>query len=759
MPAYPGTMAVQIPNRPPKVDTTGTAQPRERLAAFEIRTYRVLLLIGVILIPSLRAMHVAVDPDAVDPWWPRLALSALLTGVLVATWLSRAPRIRTLIYTCYYLITGWLFYLIWANQLAPPYAVALLVVVAGLTAGFSGRRPLAIYGGLTLLTLVVLAPSIPAPRMDPRLYLLYAVVLAVLTVVGMGSRMRVEEKLQASRERFALAAHGANDGLWDWNVLRGVVFYSTRWKALLGLEPDEVGGSIGEWLERVHPEDRERVEAALTELEQSTDTHFEVEYRARHADGSYRMMIARGVVLRDRHGRVIRLTGSHSDVTERKRAEQQLLYDALHDALTRLPNRVLFLDRLERFLHHAQRRQDFRFAVLFIDLDRFKVVNDSLGHPVGDGLLVEVARRLEPLLRPEDTLARLGGDEFAVLVDDVHDAEDAVRIAERIHKGFAAPFEPRGQRLYVTASIGIALGGAGDSTESLLRDADTAMYRAKRQRSRYALFDEAMHADAVLQLELENDIRHAIERREFVTHYQPLVRLDSGEIIGFEALVRWHHPQRGLLLPDIFVPLAEETGLISEIGRWVLDQSCALLQQWNAMLPPDQPFTLTVNVSGKQFLDEQFADEVVAVLQSRQVPRGALKLELTETAMMEDSHAAAYVLERLREHGVSVWIDDFGTGYSSLAYLQRLPVDSLKISRQFVTGLSAAGSEGALVRAIVSLAATLGMETIAEGVETEEQRVALVQLGCRIGQGWLFAPALDAEQATRMLQRPLVVAG
>ncbi|MGH7443499.1 MAG: putative bifunctional diguanylate cyclase/phosphodiesterase, partial [Longimicrobiales bacterium] len=349
-----------------------------------------------------------------------------------------------------------------------------------------------------------------------------------------------------------------------------------------------------------------------------------------------------------------------------------------------------------------------------------------------------------------------GGDEFAVLVDDVHDAEDAVRIAERIQQSLADPFVARGQRLYVSASIGIALGGVGDSTEALLRDADTAMYRAKRQRTRYALFDEAMHRDAVFQLELENDIRHAIARQEFVTYYQPLVRLETGEIIGFEALVRWNHPQRGLLMPDVFVPLAEETGLISDIGRWVLDQSCALLQRWNEILPPGQPFTLSVNVSGKQFLDECFADEVIAVLRHRRVPHSALKLELTETAMMEDSAAAARVLDRLREHGVSVWIDDFGTGYSSLAYVQRLPVGSLKIAREFVTGLPGVGNEAALVRAIVSLASTLGMDTIAEGVETEAQRRALCDLGCHIGQGWLFAPALDADAATRMLQQPLV---
>src|SRR5690606_21810191 len=654
----------------------------------------------------------------------------------------------------YAAVTAWLLALVAINAFAWQYALTLLVFVAGLAAGIAERRLLTWYGlgsaaGLALVILLV-----QEPRVDLAPYIGAVAILALLSFTGFGTRMRVEERLVESRQRFALAAWGASDGLWDWNVVRGVVFYSTRWKATLGYAPNEIGHSLDDWLDRVHPEDRGAVEATLDALHEG-GAHFEVEYRMRHAHGTWRNMLSRGAVLRDRNGRVMRVAGTQVDTTSRKRAEQQLLHDALHDTLTGLPNPALFLDRLERFLHHAQRRPSFRFAVLFIDLDRFKVVNDSLGHPAGDSLLIDVARRLELLLRPEDTLARLGGDEFAVLVDDVRDGEAAVRIADRIQQALNEPFRTRGQRLYVSASIGIALGGAGSTTDALLREADTAMYRAKRQRSRYALFDEAMHAEAVLQLELENDIRHAIERNEFVTHYQPLVRLDTGELIGFEALVRWQHPQRGLLMPDVFVPLAEETGLISDIGRWVLDESCALLQRWQELLPEGQPFVLSVNVSGKQFLDERFADEVISVLRRRQVPHSALKLELTETAMMEDSAAAARVLDRLRAHGVSVWIDDFGTGYSSLAYLQRLPVGSLKISRHFMTGLENGESEAALVRAIVSLAATLGLETIAEGVETEAQRQILRDLGCRVGQGWLFAPALDAEAATRMLRRPL----
>jgi diguanylate cyclase (GGDEF)-like protein/PAS domain S-box-containing protein len=725
-----------------------------RLSGYEIRTYRVLLAVTSVLVLALQPLYVAADPLARDPWLLRALTAAACLAVLATTFRLRTPSLRYVVLAAYAAVTAWLLALVAINAFAWQYALTLLVFVAGLAAGIAERRLLTWYGlgsaaGLALVILLV-----QEPRVDLAPYIGAVAILALLSFTGFGTRMRVEERLVESRQRFALAAWGASDGLWDWNVVRGVVFYSTRWKATLGYAPNEIGHSLDDWLDRVHPEDRGAVEATLDALHEG-GAHFEVEYRMRHADGTWRNMLSRGAVLRDRNGRVLRVTGSQVDITSRKRAEQQLLHDALHDTLTGLPNRALFLDRLERFLHHAQRRPSFRFAVLFIDLDRFKVVNDSLGHPAGDSLLIDVARRLELLLRPEDTLARLGGDEFAVLVDDVRDGEAAVRIADRIQQALNEPFRTRGQRLYVSASIGIALGGAGSTTDALLRDADTAMYRAKRQRSRYALFDEAMHAEAVLQLELENDIRHAIERNEFVTHYQPLVRLDTGELIGFEALVRWQHPQRGLLMPDVFVPLAEETGLISDIGRWVLDESCALLQRWQELLPEGQPFVLSVNVSGKQFLDERFADEVISVLRRRQVPHSALKLELTETAMMEDSAAAARVLDRLRAHGVSVWIDDFGTGYSSLAYLQRLPVGSLKISRHFMTGLENGESEAALVRAIVSLAATLGLETIAEGVETEAQRQILRDLGCRVGQGWLFAPALDAEAATRMLRRPL----
>ncbi len=738
--------------------TLPTADGPDRLSAYEIRTYRVLTAVSVVLVLAQRALIVVSDPAAVDPWPLRVLAAALCASAFAATWYVHTTMLRRIVYASWLAVTLLLLALAGLNAFAWEYALTLLAFVAGFTAGFADRRLLAWYGGTVSAGLALVMLAVPAPLIDLRVYVGAAAILGLLSYIGFGTRMRVEERLLASRERFALAAYGANDGLWDWNVVRGVVFYSTRWKAMLGYGPHEIGRTLEDWLGRVHPEDRGALDATIAALD-GGGAQFQVEYRIRHADGSWRHMVARGAVVRDRRGRVVRVTGSQADVTARKHAEQQLLHDALHDALTGLPNRALFLDRLERFLHHAQRRPAFRFAVLFIDLDRFKVVNDSLGHSAGDSLLIDVARRLELLLRPEDTLARLGGDEFAVLVDDVRDAEDAVRIADRIQHALAEPFRTRGQRLYVSASIGIALGGAGDSTDALLRDADTAMYRAKRQRTRYALFDEAMHAEAVLQLELENDIRQAIERHEFVTHYQPLVRLDTGEIIGFEALVRWAHPERGLLMPDVFVPLAEETGLISDIGRWVLDESCALLQRWSAMLPEGQPFTLSVNVSGKQFLDERFADEVISVLRERQVPHSALKLELTETAMMEDAAAAARVLDRLRAHGVSVWIDDFGTGYSSLAYLQRLPVGSLKISRHFLTGLQQGGPEAALVRAIVSLAATLGLDPIAEGVETEEQRAALCELGCRIGQGWLFAPALDADAATRMLQQPLALLG
>jgi diguanylate cyclase (GGDEF)-like protein len=450
---------------------------------------------------------------------------------------------------------------------------------------------------------------------------------------------------------------------------------------------------------------------------------------------------------------------------ERKRAEDKLVHDASHDPLTGLPNRALFLDRLQRAVARGARHADYRFAVLFIDLDRFKVVNDSLGHGAGDSLIVQVGARLLASLRREDvlarpsadgdadidTLARLGGDEFTVLLDDIRDPSDAVRVAERIQAALGQPFVVDGHEVYASASIGIATSSTGYATpEEVLRDADLAMYRAKSLgKARSELFDQAMHVMAVKRLQLETDLRRALQQQEFVLHYQPIVALATGRTTGFEALVRWRRAGE-LVYPGEFIDVAEDTGLILFLGLWVLREACATLRRWHAEFPRAAPLTMSVNVSARQFAQADFVPQVAQIVRETGVDARALRLEITESVTMGDAERTIQVLTSLREIGVRLSIDDFGTGYSSLSYLHRLPLDVLKIDRSFVAAMRP-GSDGLqIVNTIMDLARNLGMDVVAEGTETAEQVAHLTSLGCDFGQGYYFSRPVDEEA---MLQR------
>jgi diguanylate cyclase (GGDEF)-like protein/PAS domain S-box-containing protein len=442
-----------------------------------------------------------------------------------------------------------------------------------------------------------------------------------------------------------------------------------------------------------------------------------------------------------------------TDVTERRSLEDQLVHDAFHDVLTGLPNRALFMDRLGQCLRHALRRKDTKFAVLFLDLDRFKVINDSLGHMAGDQLLVEVARRLERCVRPGDTAARLGGDEFTVLVDDVKDGADAAQVAERVQQQLKLPFKLCGQEVFTSASIGIALSETGyDRPEDVIRDADIAMYRAKsRGGARHEVFDRAMHARAVALLRMETDLRRAIERGEFVIHYQPIVSLRDGRISGFEALVRWNHPHRGLVGPLEFMRMAEETGLVIDIDRWVLREACRQLHEWHLKYPGARPLSVSVNLSGKQFSQPDLPDHLEKTLRATGLHGDCLGLEITESVLLEHSEGANQLLNDLRTGGTRLYLDDFGTGYSSLSYLHKFPIDVLKIDRSFVSSIQAAGEGTEIVRTIVSLAQNLDIHVVAEGVETSEQLAALKALRCEYAQGWAFSKAVPREEAEAML--------
>jgi diguanylate cyclase (GGDEF)-like protein len=437
----------------------------------------------------------------------------------------------------------------------------------------------------------------------------------------------------------------------------------------------------------------------------------------------------------------------------RARMEDQLRHNTLHDALTGLPNRTLFMERLSHAIARSKRRKEYLFAVLFLDLDRFKVVNDSLGHQVGDELLVAVAQRLMSCLRMEDTVARLGGDEFAILLENISDISDAGRIAERIQRELAAPVNLSGYEVFTSVSIGIVdSASAYGLPDYMLRSADMAMYRAKSSgKARYEMFDRRMHAQALARLQTETDLRHALERQEFSVHYQPMVSLDTGRICGMEALLRWNHPERGVVTPGEFMAVAEETGLVVPIGRWVLNEACRQLAEWHRTFSGSPPLSMSVNLSVRQIAQSDLVDSVREALEESGISPEMLKLEVTESVIVENPGSASTILADLKDLGVELYMDDFGTGYSSLSYLSQLPIDAIKIDRSFVSEMDALDKHFQLVRTVLTLARSLNLRAVAEGVTTEAQMLALRKMGCEQAQGFYFAPPLLVEEAARLL--------
>jgi diguanylate cyclase (GGDEF)-like protein/PAS domain S-box-containing protein len=485
-----------------------------------------------------------------------------------------------------------------------------------------------------------------------------------------------------------------------------------------------------------------------------------IEEKETQAGGEDRWVSTTKLPLRDRDGNIVGTFGISRDITARKKAEEQLQRQAFYDPLTNLPNRALFVERLKHLFQRSRRALGSPlFALLYLDLDRFKSVNDSLGHEAGDALLISAARRLERCLRPGDTLARLGGDEFTVVLDEISSAADATGVAERIHAELTAPIEVGGYEVFTSVSVGIALSSAGyQGPEEMLRDADTAMYRAKAGgRARHEVFGSDMHQRAVTSLQLETDLRRALDRHEIVPYYQPIVNLDTGEVVGFEALARWRHPTRGMVPPDLFIPVAEETGLVGTIGEWMLAESCRQARAWQRKYPSWAKLEISVNISARQLSQGGLPAEVERVLAATGLDPACLMLEITESTLMDNLNAGAGVIQRLHAMSVGLHLDDFGTGYSSLAYLNSFPVHALKVDRSFVSRMDSAPEQSAIVKAIVSLAHNLGMLVVAEGVETSAQAEALRALRCERGQGYLFSKPLPADDAERFLASGLPV--
>ncbi len=566
------------------------------------------------------------------------------------------------------------------------------------------------------------------------------------------SHQRAIRDLTLSEERYALAVRAANDGIWDWDLTTGRIYYSPRWHAVLGRAETVTDDDPSAWFDLVHSGDILRLRGAIEAHLEGRTPHLQSEHRMRHADGTWRWVMTRGLAIRGVDGTPTRMAGSLSDITDRRIAQLRLQHDALHDTLTGLPNRTLFTDRVNQILQRSLRDPGAGCAVLFFDIDRFKLVNDSLSHAVGDSLLIALAGRVAAALRPGDTVARLGGDEFTVLLEDIVVPADATVVAERIMRTLDDAFEIDGNELFVSASIGIAVSKPGLGPADLMRNADIAMYDAKRRgRSRCAVFDDSMHRRVVDRLTRETELRQVVECSMLGIHYQPIIDLSTGTISGLEALARWPADWPPVA-PSEFILIAEETGVIGALGEQVLRGALETLARWRVEGLIADDVCMSVNLSGRQLDDPAWAEQVRAAINSAALPPHALKLEITESTLMQEVERTQHVFSQVTDAGVGLHLDDFGTGYSSLTALHRFPVDALKIDRSFVATIDESDSAtDVIVRSTVALAHSLGLPVIAEGIESAAQLRHLRSLGCEFGQGYLFSKALDAEGTRALL--------
>jgi len=604
--------------------------------------------------------------------------------------------------------------------------------------------------GAALTVLGFLTNDIVGPALLGGLVLI--VMLIGFTVMQHAFAGGMAQGIVSDVERRALALTGAGEMIWDWDVSSDKVFTSPETETMLGLKSGSLDGAAATWLEVLHPLDRDRFRATLDNVVEQRRGRVAQDFRMRTSDGHYLWFALRARPVVGSDGEVIRLVGTLTDVTEFKTVEERLLHDAVHDNLTGLPNRELFLDRLEAVLGFAKTNSTIRPTVMVIDIDRFKQVNDSVGMALADSILLTLARRLGRLIKPHDTLARLSGDQFGLIVLSEHDSSRITALAETIRRTLRAPITFNDREIFLTGSIGLTLGDSEpQGAEERLKDAELAMYHAKRNGGdRIEVFKPSMRARKSDRLSIESDLRRAIEREEISILYQPIVRLEDRAVAGFEALARWDHPRLGRMSPNEFITIAEETGLIVELGLFVLERTARQLSAWQRMLRPRDPLFASVNVSSRQLLRHDLIQDLRTVLARAPLTRGSLKLELTESVVMENPEHAAQMLHRIRELGAGLALDDFGTGYSSLAYLQRFPFDTIKIDQSFVR-TTAKGTRPVILRSIIALAHDLGMDVVAEGAETDSDAVELYQLGCEYAQGFVFGEPMSAERARELL--------
>jgi diguanylate cyclase (GGDEF)-like protein/PAS domain S-box-containing protein len=574
------------------------------------------------------------------------------------------------------------------------------------------------------------------------------------------SESKLRRELQDSETKYILTTEVTSDGIWSWDLSSDRIEYSARWKSMIGCGEQEINHSPVEWLVRVHPTDIEKLKTHLAECWQGKIERFEVEYSLLHRDGQYRLMQCKCIAVPDADGTVSHLIGAQTDITQNRQIQARLDYGVDHDRLTKLPNRQLFIEKLQE-LSQLEQHPDYSFGILCLDLDRFKNINHNFGDLIGDRLLVEIVRKLESCLRPQDMLARLGGDEFAVLLTSFVGEERPAAIASQIQQQLSTPIRIAEHSILVSISIGIATpdtndlsGNTANELLQSLQNAEIAMYQAKaRGKACNEVFESSLHLQSLEKNRSEDDLRKALEQEQFVLHYQPLVQLVDRQLVGFEALIRWEHPSLGMIPPGDFIPLAEATGLITPIGWWVLRSACEQMVQWQQdfQAKSAKSIFISVNITGKQFSQPYAGDIIAQILAETGLNPRCLKLEITESEIIENITLVLPTVKRLKSLGVQLSMDDFGTGYSSLSYLHCLPVDTLKIDRSFIRGMESDRHQLELVKTIIKLAEVFELDLVAEGIETETQCAELIALQCKYGQGYLFSQAVNSAIATTLL--------